>query len=172
MSDTQTEPKGMKRVVAASFMGTTIEYFDFFIYGTAAALVFPHVFFPALGDAAGTAASFATFGVAFLARPLGGLIFGRMGDRVGRKTTLITTMLMMGLATVLIGLLPSGDTIGVLAPIALIVLRFAQGLAVGGEWSSAALFVVEHAPAGRRGWYSLARRWAPPSACCWPPPPS
>lgn len=157
MSDTSAEPQGLRRVVAASFMGTTIEYYDFFIYGTAAALVFPQIFFPALGAAAGTAASFATFGVAFLARPLGGLVFGQMGDRVGRKATLVTTMLMMGLATVLIGLLPSGDSIGVLAPILLIVLRFLQGLAVGGEWSSAALFVVEHAPSGKRGVYSLAQ---------------
>lgn len=138
-------------------MGTTIEYYDFFIYGTAAALVFARIFFPALGTAAGTAASFATFGVAFLARPLGGLIFGHMGDRVGRKATLVTTMLIMGIATVFIGLLPSGDTIGIVAPILLIVLRFLQGLAVGGEWSSAALFVVEHAPEGKRGRYSLAQ---------------
>lgn len=138
-------------------MGTTIEYYDFFIYGTAAALVFPKIFFPALGAAAGTAAAFATFGVAFLARPVGGLVFGQMGDRVGRKTTLVTTMLMMGLATVAIGLLPSGSTIGLAAPVLLIVLRFVQGLAVGGEWSSAALFVVEHAPPGKRGLYSLSQ---------------
>lgn len=157
MSETSAQPKGLARVVAAGFMGTTIEYYDFFIYGTAAALVFPKLFFPALGTAAGTAASFATFGVAFLARPVGGLVFGQMGDRVGRKATLVTTMLLMGLATVLIGLLPSGNSIGVLAPILLIVLRFLQGLAVGGEWSSAALFVVEHAPPGRRGIYSLAQ---------------
>lgn len=157
MSDSTAEPRGLRRVVAAGFMGTTIEYYDFFIYGTAAALVFPQIFFPALGPAAGTAASFATFGVAFLARPLGGLIFGWMGDRAGRKVTLITTMLMMGVATVLIGLIPAGDTIGVLAPIALIVLRFVQGLAVGGEWSSAAIFVVEHAPKEKRGLYSLAQ---------------
>lgn len=151
------EPKGLKRVVAAGFMGTTIEYYDFFIYGTAAALVFPKLFFPALGPAAGTAASFATFGVAFLARPVGGLVFGQMGDRVGRKATLVSTMLLMGAATVLIGLLPSGETIGLAAPILLIVLRFLQGLAVGGEWSSAALFVVEHAPPNKRGFYSLAQ---------------
>lgn len=156
-ASTTEEPQGLKRVVAAGFMGTTIEYYDFFIYGTAAALVFPKLFFPALGPAAGTAASFATFGVAFLARPLGGLLFGQMGDRVGRKATLVTTMLLMGTATVLIGLLPSGTTIGLAAPILLIVLRFLQGLAVGGEWSSAALFVVEHAPPGKRGFYSLAQ---------------
>lgn len=157
MSEVSAAPKGLGRVVGASFMGTTIEYYDFFIYGTAAALVFPQLFFPALGPAAGTAASFATFGVAFLARPLGGLVFGHMGDRVGRKATLITTMLLMGAATVLIGLLPSGNSIGALAPIALVLLRFLQGLAVGGEWSSAALFVVEHAPEGKRGKYSLAQ---------------
>lgn len=157
MSDSSAEPKGLRRVVAASFMGTTIEYYDFFIYGTAAALVFPKVFFPALGPAAGTAAAFATFGVAFLARPVGGVVFGHMGDRIGRKATLVTTMLLMGVATVLIGLLPSGASIGVAAPILLIILRFAQGLAVGGEWGSAALFVVEHAPPGKRGWYSLAQ---------------
>lgn len=157
MSQTSEQPKGLGRVVAAGFMGTTIEYFDFFIYGTAAALVFPQVFFPALGAAAGTAASFATFGVAFLARPLGGLVFGHMGDRAGRKATLVTTMMMMGVGTVLIGLVPSGDTIGLAAPIALVALRFLQGLAVGGEWSSAALFVVEHAPKGKRGLYSLSQ---------------
>lgn len=157
MSAATAQPKGLGRVVAAGFMGTTIEYYDFFIYGTAAALVFPKIFFPALGASAGTAASFATFGVAFLARPIGGLVFGQMGDRVGRKVTLITTMMMMGAATVLIGLLPSGESIGLAAPILLIVLRFVQGLAVGGEWSSAALFVVEHAPEGKRGLYSLAQ---------------
>lgn len=156
-ASTTEEPRGLKRVVAAGFMGTTIEYYDFFIYGTAAALVFPKLFFPALGAAAGTAASFATFGVAFLARPVGGLVFGQMGDRVGRKATLVTTMMLMGTATVLIGLLPTGSSIGLAAPVLLIVLRFLQGLAVGGEWSSAALFVVEHAPPGKRGWYSLAQ---------------
>jgi MFS family permease len=135
---------------------TTIEYYDLFIYGTAAALVFPTVFFPALGAAAATTASFATFAVAFLARPIGGLVFGHIGDRVGRKTTLVATLVIMGVATVLIGLLPSGNTIGVLAPIALIVLRFMQGLAVGGEWSSAALFVSEYAPKGKRGLYALS----------------
>ncbi len=123
----------MRRVAIASCTGTTIEFYDFFIYGTAAALVFPEVFFPALGAVAGTVASFATFAVAFVARPLGAALFGHFGDRIGRKKTLITTLLLMGIATVLIGLLPTAAQIGVFAPIALVVLRIAQGLAVGGE---------------------------------------
>jgi MFS family permease len=146
----------LRRVFGAGLLGTTIEYYDFFIYGTAAALVFPKVFFPSLGTSAGVAASFATFGVAFIARPLGGVLFGHIGDRVGRKATLIATLLLMGLSTVLIGVLPSGATIGVAAPILLVVLRLCQGLAVGGEWSSAALFVAEYAPPKRRGLYALS----------------
>jgi MFS family permease len=143
-------------VFGAGLLGTTIEYYDFFIYGTAAALVFPQVFFPSLGTAAGVAASFATFGVAFVARPLGGILFGHIGDRVGRKATLIATLLLMGVSTVLIGVLPASGTIGVVAPILLVVLRLMQGLAVGGEWSSAALFVAEYAPPRRRGLYALS----------------
>src|SRR5699024_6920038 len=135
----QPSKKTLRKVVSASFIGTTVEYYDFFIYGTAAALVFPKIFFPELGGAAAVMASFATFGVAFVARPVGGIIFGHIGDRVGRKTTLVATLSLMGVATVLIGLLPPGSAIGVWAPIALIILRFAQGLAVGGEWASAAL---------------------------------
>ncbi|MET7640779.1 MFS transporter [Streptomyces sp. NPDC005438] len=150
------DAKTLRRVVTAGFLGTTIEYYDFFIYGTAAALVFPKVFFPTLGDAASVAASFATFGVAFVARPLGGLLFGHIGDRRGRKTTLVMTLLIMGLSTALIGLLPSGDSIGTLAPLLLVALRFLQGLAVGGEWSSAALFVGEYAPREKRGLYALS----------------
>ncbi|WP_147116042.1 MFS transporter, partial [Pseudonocardia sulfidoxydans] len=150
------DPATLRRVFGAGLLGTTIEYYDFFIYGTAAALVFPKVFFPSLGTAAGVAASFATFGVAFIARPLGGVLFGHVGDRVGRKATLIATLLLMGLSTVLIGVLPSGAAIGVAAPILLIVLRLCQGLAVGGEWSSAALFVAEYAPPRRRGLFALS----------------
>ena len=150
------QPRSHRRVVAAGFLGTTIEYYDFFIYGTAAALVFPTVFFPALGAAAATAASFATFAVAFIARPVGGVVFGHIGDRTGRKATLVATMMIMGVATVLIGLLPSSAQIGVAAPIALIVLRFLQGFAVGGEFSSAAIFVGEYAPSGKRGLYALS----------------
>ncbi|WP_400160126.1 MFS transporter [Arthrobacter sp. BPSS-3] len=143
--------KTLRRVAFASFAGTTIEFYDFFIYGTAAALVFPVVFFPALGAAAGTVASFGTFAVAFFARPLGAIVFGHFGDRIGRKKTLITTLLMMGTATVLIGFIPDASTIGVAAPILLVVLRFVQGLAVGGEWAGATLLVAEYAPQGKRG---------------------
>jgi MFS family permease len=156
MAGAPVSKKSLRRVVAAGFLGTTVEYYDFFIYGTAAALVFPKIFFPELGPAAATMASFATFGVAFLARPLGGIIFGHIGDRVGRKTTLVTTLLLMGITTVCIGLLPTGAVIGVWAPILLVLLRFLQGLAVGGEWSSAALFVGEYAPKEKRALYGLA----------------
>ncbi len=151
----------MTRVAVASAAGTTIEYYDFFIYGTAAALVFPAVFFPALGAAAGTIASFATFAVAFLARPLGAVLFGHYGDRLGRKKTLVSTLTIMGVSTVLIGLLPSASTIGVLAPILLIVLRFGQGLAVGGEWAGAVLLAAEYAPARKRGLYAAFPQMGP-----------
>jgi MFS family permease len=146
---------GMRRVALASCVGTTIEFYDFYLYGTAAALVFPKIFFPALGSTAGTVASFATFAVAFVARPVGAMIFGHYGDRYGRKQTLIATLLLMGMATVLIGLLPGATTIGRAAPVLLVMLRFAQGLAVGGEWAGATLLAAEYAPPGRRGWYAL-----------------
>ena len=149
------EPKvPMRRIAVASCVGTTIEFYDFFIYGTAAALVFPKVFFPALGPAAAAVASFATFAVAFVARPVGAVLFGHFGDRIGRKRTLISTLLLMGIATTLIGLLPSASAIGVAAPIALVVLRIAQGVAVGGEWAGAALLTAEYAPAAERGRYA------------------
>ncbi len=154
----------MRQVAIASCVGTTIEFYDFLIYGTAAALVFPKVFFPALGSTAGTVASFATFAVAFLARPVGAVIFGHLGDRIGRKRTLISTLLLMGIATVLIGLLPGAATIGVAAPILLVVLRFAQGLAVGGEWAGATLLTAEYAPPGQRGRYAMFPQLGPPIA--------
>ncbi|TDV46057.1 MFS transporter [Actinophytocola oryzae] len=144
----------MRRIAVASCVGTTIEFYDFFIYGTAAALVFPTVFFPALGPAAGAVASFATFAVAFVARPVGAVLFGHFGDRVGRKRTLISTLLLMGIATTLIGLLPSASAIGVAAPVILVALRFTQGLAVGGEWAGASLLTAEYAPPGQRGRYA------------------
>jgi MFS family permease len=143
----------MRKVALASFMGTVIEFYDFGIYGTAAALVFAKAFFPALGDYAGTIVSFATLGVAFVARPLGAILFGHYGDRLGRKRTLIATMSLMGVATVLIGLLPTAATIGVLAPILLVLLRVGQGLAAGGEWAGAALFTTEHSPKASRGFW-------------------
>ena len=154
-------PTPMRRVAFASCAGTTIEFYDFFIYGTAAALVFPTVFFPALGDSAASVASFATFAVAFIARPLGAIGFGHFGDRLGRKKTLISTLLLMGAATVAIGLLPGAATIGVAAPILLVVLRFAQGLAVGGEWAGATLLAAEYAPAHKRGLYGAFPQLGP-----------
>jgi MFS family permease len=124
----------IRHVAFASFIGTAIEWYDFFIYGTAAALLFPRLFFPAFSPLAGTLASFATFGVGFFARPVGGVVFGHFGDKVGRKSMLVITLLLMGLATFLIGLLPTFAYAGIFAPILLVVLRFVQGFAVGGEW--------------------------------------
>lgn len=145
----------MKNVSLASFVGSAIEYYDFYIYGIAAALVFPHVFFPNMSPVLATVYSFGTFSVAFLVRPLGAAFFGHYGDRLGRKKTLVFTLLLMGVATVGIGLTPSAATIGVAAPILLIVLRALQGFAVGGEWAGAALLTTEYAPAHKRGRYGL-----------------
>ena len=144
----------IRQVAFASFVGTAIEWYDFFAYGTAAALVFPRLFFPSLTPLAGTLASFATFGVAFFARPIGGIVFGHFGDRVGRKAMLVITLLLMGGATFLIGLMPTFDQVGILAPILLVVLRFIQGFAVGGEWGGAILMAVEHAPESSRNFYA------------------
>src|ERR1700722_4103324 len=138
------------RVVLASFIGTSIEWYDFFLYGTAAALVFNRLFFPTLDPFAGTMASFATYAVGFFARPLGGVIFGHYGDKIGRKKALMTTLMMMGVATVCVGLLPAYAKVGVLAPVLLVLLRVVQGIAVGGEWGGAVLMAAEHAPKGRR----------------------
>jgi MFS family permease len=143
----------VRQVVLASLIGTTIEWYDFFIYGTAAALVFNQLFFPNVDPVIGTLAAFATFGVGFVARPLGGVVFGHYGDKIGRKSMLVITLLIMGVATTLIGLLPSFATIGIWAPILLVVLRFLQGLAVGGEWGGAVLMAVEYSPEDRRGFY-------------------
>jgi MFS family permease len=151
----------MRRVAIASCVGTTIEFYDFYIYGTAAALVFPKVFFPALGSTAGTVAAFATFAVAFVARPVGAVVFGHYGDRIGRKRTLIATLLLMGISTVLIGGLPGAATIGVAAPLLLTALRFVQGFALGGEWAGATLLTAEYAPPGRRGWYAMFPQLGP-----------
>ncbi|GAA1641965.1 MHS family MFS transporter [Nocardia ninae] len=150
-----TSRTSVRRVAIASCIGTTIEFYDFFIYGTAAALVFPKVFFPALGSTAGTVASFATFAVAFVARPVGAMVFGHFGDRIGRKKTLVSTLLLMGISTLLIGLLPGAATIGVAAPLILVLLRFGQGFAVGGEWAGATLLTAEYAPPGKRGLYAM-----------------
>lgn len=154
MNQTDHPATPIRRVVLASFIGTTIEWYDYFIYGTAAALVFNKLFFPSLDPFTGTIAAFGTFAVGFFARPIGGLVFGHYGDKLGRKTMLITTLVMMGLATFLIGCLPTHAAIGVVAPILLVVLRFIQGFGVGGEWGGAVLMVVEHGHQGRRGFYA------------------
>ena len=153
-----------RRVALASCIGTAIEFYDFLIYGTAAALVFPKLFFPALGSTAGLVASFASFGVAFLARPLGGIVFGHFGDRIGRKRTLTITLLMMGLSTLFVGLLPTAATIGVAAPILLVLLRVVQGFAVGGEWAGAVLLATEYSPRAQRGAYAIYPQLGPPIA--------
>lgn len=151
---TSPEPSSTRRVVVASFVGTTIEWYDFFLYGTAAALVFNRLFFTQLDPLAGTMAAFATYAVGFFARPLGGVVFGHYGDKLGRKSMLVTTLMMMGVATVLIGLLPTYEQIGLWAPALLVLLRFVQGFGVGGEWGGAVLMAVEHSREGRRGYHA------------------
>src|SRR5215208_567790 len=138
------QTSSIRQVALASFIGTAIEWYDFFLYGTAAALIFGELFFPEFSSTAGTLAAFSTYAVGFAARPLGGIVFGHYGDKIGRKAMLILSLLIMGIATALIG---------VLAPILLVVLRFCQGIGVGGEWGGAVLMAVEHAPEGRRGFY-------------------
>jgi len=145
--------ESVRRVALASMVGTSIEWYDFFVFGTASALVFGRLFFPTFSDLAGTLAAFASFAVGFVARPVGGLVFGHFGDRIGRKTTLILTLTMMGVATFLMGLMPTYATIGVWAPILMVALRFVQGLAVGGEWGGAVLMATEHSGGERRGFF-------------------
>ncbi|WP_024793254.1 MFS transporter [Tomitella biformata] len=160
----------LRRVALASSIGTTIEFYDFFIYGTAAALVFPTIFFSDMSPGMATMASFATFAVAFFARPVGAIIFGHFGDRIGRKQTLVWTLLIMGIATVIIGLLPGTHTgvfglfpngIGLIAPVLLVAMRFMQGFAVGGEWAGATLLTAEYAPPGKRGLYAAFPQMGP-----------
>jgi metabolite-proton symporter len=143
------------QVLFASLIGTTIEFFDFYIYATAAVLVFPRLFFPASDPVTATLASLATFAIAFLARPLGSALFGHFGDRIGRKTTLVAALLTMGVSTVMIGVLPAYETIGVAAPLLLALCRFGQGLGLGGEWGGAVLLAIENAPPGKRAWYGM-----------------
>ncbi|TQK11609.1 MFS transporter [Herbaspirillum sp. SJZ107] len=142
-------------VLFASLIGTTIEFFDFYIYATAAVLVFPKLFFPAADPAAATLSSLATFAIAFFARPVGSAVFGHFGDRIGRKATLVAALLTMGVSTVVIGLLPTYATIGTLAPLLLALCRFGQGLGLGGEWGGAVLLATENAPPGKRAWYGM-----------------
>ena len=143
------------QVLFASMIGTTIEFFDFYIYATAAVLAFPTLFFPASDPNAARLASLATFGLAFLARPIGSALFGHFGDRIGRKTTLVAALLTMGFSTVVIGLLPTYESIGLAAPALLALCRFGQGLGLGGEWGGAVLLAVENAPPHRRAWYGM-----------------
>lgn len=143
----------IRQIAVASFIGTTLEWYDYFIYGTAAALVFPALFFPGFSELAGTLASFATFAVGFFARPLGAVVFGHYGDKIGRKAMLVLTLLIMGIATFIIGLVPSYNAIGFAAPVLLVVLRLLQGFAVGGEWGGAVLMAVEHSSQGRQGFH-------------------
>jgi metabolite-proton symporter len=143
------------QVLFASLIGTTIEFFDFYIYATAAVLVFPRLFFPSSDPAAATLQSLATFAIAFFARPIGSALFGHFGDRIGRKTTLVAALLTMGVSTVSIGLLPTYASIGVAAPLLLALCRFGQGLGLGGEWGGAVLLAIENAPPGRRAWYGM-----------------
>src|SRR6188768_1075041 len=154
---TQTAPSSetnsVRLVAVASMIGTTIEWYDFFLYGTAAALVFNRLFFPTFDPLTGTLASFGTYLVGFVARPFGGIIIGHYGDRIGRKSMLVLTLVVMGVATFLIGLLPTYGQIGPWAAVALVLLRVAQGFGVGGEWGGAVLMAVEHAPPGARGFY-------------------
>jgi len=161
VADSQT--KNIRKVALTSLAGTSIEWYDFFLYGTAAAIIFPKAFFPSdMPAMVALIASFSTFAVGFLARPLGGIIFGHFGDRVGRKQTLVLALLIMGTSTTLIGLLPTYATIGYIAPLILVLLRFVQGLAIGGQWGGAMLLVTESAPADKRGWYgAYAQAGAP-----------
>ena len=145
----------MRRVALACVVGSAVEYYDFYIYGTAAALVFPTVFYPGLGPTLATIASMGTFATAFLSRPLGAAVFGHFGDRLGRKKTLVATLLIMALSTIMVGVVPPTATIGVIAPVILILLRLLQGFAVGGEWAGSALLSTESAPADKRGYYGM-----------------
>ncbi|MGO9741771.1 MAG: MFS transporter [Roseiarcus sp.] len=153
---------GLSRVILASLVGTTIEFYDFYIYGIAAALVLGPKFFPKSAPETQSLAAFLTFGIAFLARPVGSMLFGHFGDRSGRKATLVASILVMGLSTTLIGVLPGYVSIGVAAPVLLSLLRFGQGLGLGGEWGGAALIATENAPAGKRAWFGMFPQLGPP----------
>src|SRR6478609_7431807 len=149
----ETRQASHVKVAAASMIGTAIEWYDFFLYGTAAALIFNKLFFPTFDPMVGTLLAFATYALGFVARPLGGLLFGHYGDRIGRKTMLYLTLLIMGAATTVVGLLPTYETLGVWAAILLIACRLIQGFGLGGEWGGAVLMAVEYAPEGKKGFY-------------------
>ncbi|HEX2654920.1 MAG TPA: MFS transporter, partial [Xanthobacteraceae bacterium] len=149
----KSEPVSLARVATASMAGTVLEWYDFFLYGFTAALVFGKLFFPTYSPLAGTLASFGTLAIGFVARPLGGILFGHFGDRIGRKTALVLTISIMGGSSFLIGLIPTYETIGIAAPVLLTLLRFMQGIALGGEWGGAVLMTLEYAPENKRGFY-------------------
>lgn len=148
-------------IAFASFIGTAIEFYDFYIYAMAAALVIGQVFFPASDPATQSLNAFLTFGIAFIARPVGAIVFGHFGDKIGRKTTLAASLLLMGVSTLLIGLLPGYEVLGIWAPILLCILRFGQGLGLGGEWGGAALLATEHAPKDKRAWFGMFPQLGP-----------
>jgi len=152
----------LTRIAFASFIGTAIEFYDFYIYGLAVAMVIGPVFFPNSDPAVQALNAFLTFGIAFIARPFGALLFGHFGDKIGRKTTLVASLLVMGISTLLIGFLPSYELIGWTAPLLLCLLRFGQGIGLGGEWGGAALLAAEYAPEGRRGWFGMFPQLGPP----------
>ena len=162
MSTTPTPLPSVLRIALASFIGTAIEFYDFYIYGMAAALVIGPTFFPDDNPTTQALSAFLSFAVAFIARPIGALLFGHFGDRLGRKTSLVASLLVMGGSTLLIGLLPSYQAIGVWAPVLLCLLRFGQGIGLGGEWGGAALLATENAPTGKRGWYGMFPQLGPP----------
>lgn len=157
-----TPQTSFRRILLASLVGTTIEFYDFYIYGTAAALVIGQTFFPQSAPGTQVLNAFLTFGIAFLARPIGSVLFGHFGDRIGRKSTLVASMLVMGLSTTLIGVLPGYASAGALAPWLLCLLRFCQGIGLGGEWGGAALLATENAPPGRRAWFGMFPQLGPP----------
>lgn len=161
ISTTPSAPPSLKHIAFASFIGTAIEFYDFYIYAFAAALVIGQVFFPASDPAAQALNAFLTFGIAFVARPIGAIVFGHFGDKIGRKSTLAASMLVMGISTLLIGCLPGYATLGTSAAVLLCVLRFCQGLGLGGEWGGAALLATEHATAGKRGWFGMFPQLGP-----------
>ena len=156
-----TAETSRSRIVFASFIGTAIEFYDFYVYATAAALVIGPVFFPHGSATAQALSAFVTFGIAFIARPIGSFLFGHFGDRIGRKSTLVASLLVMGISTTLIGLVPGYDSIGTLAPILLCILRFGQGIGLGGEWGGAALLATENAPEGKRAWFGMFPQLGP-----------
>lgn len=162
MSDPAPARQSMGRIVVASLVGTAIEFYDFYIYGTAAALVIGSIFFPSAAAGTQSLNAFLTFGLAFLARPVGSVLFGHFGDRIGRKSTLVASMLVMGVSTALIGLLPGYAQAGIAAPVLLCVLRFCQGIGLGGEWGGAALLATENAPRGMRAWFGMFPQLGPP----------